>query len=924
MVKFLFMKKVMLLFGLLLIVTCTFSQAVTDGHSLGAIPFHKTLYTDPATYPPPPRSPSFPSIYDLRTYGRMTSVKDQGACGSCWAFATYGSIESRWKSLGMSDFDLSENNLKDCHGFDYSPCFGGHSWMSISYLSRRSGPVLESQDPYVAAPAACITGITPTDWEANARFLPNDIGTIKQLLMDYGAIYTAFYWNAAYYNPVDYTYFYSGSSPQNHAVVIAGWDDTKNTAGGTGAWIIKNSWGSAWGNSGYFYISFNDSKINSEVCYYPSFLSMNSNSKVYLYDELGEVEDIGYSSSSAFALNKFVTTTTYPLTRVGTWIASGNGTVDIDIYDTFNGTTLSNLLASMTGISVPYAGYYTFDLSEPLTMTSGNDLYFKVKYSTPGYNLPIPVESVYPGYSSGAVIQSSVAWISPNGTNWTPIGNGTSYPYDLCIRAYTAIESPAPVTTAGTVLACPSNNILLPLTVTGFTSITSLKLRLEYDTTNLNYISFANANTALTGITVTEEPLSGSVNKLTIRWTGSSPQTISSGGKLLDLNFYYVNGTTAVNFNNSSNYGLDCEYGDQNRSPLFDNPTATYYFNGQVSFDTTIQPTITGDSLLCYQTSPNTYSTEAGMNNYLWTVTSGGTFVGATDTNVVQVQWNHRGMHTLSVNYMTPAGCTAASPTNFNVQVDSLPDPASEITGTSVICVSDSTFQYSVDSIPYAYTYVWSLPPGATIISGEYTNVITVSFSNDAQSGDFVVYGNNLCGNGTSSPPFSVTIVQPPYPPVIEQQGDSLVSNVANGNQWYNLSGPITGATGQYYVPTATDYYYDIVTENGCSSAASNMVYFVMTGIGNETASSIKVFPNPTWIELNILISQPISSDITILLFNSLGKEQKAYFFPNIRPGSNLLRLDLNSLTPGIYFLNINEGSGDRQQNQFFKVIVQR
>jgi C1A family cysteine protease len=314
--KFSSMKKAMLLFGFLMPVMCNFSQPGPDGHSLGVIPFHKTLYKDPATYPQSSRLPAFPLTYDLRTYGKMTSVKNQGACGASWAFGTYASIESRWKTMGMSDFDLSENNLKDCHGFDFTPCQGGNSWMSVSYLSRRSGPVLESQDPYVPAPATCVTGITPAGWEANARFLPNDIGTIKQHLINYGAIYTAFHWDSAYYNPVDYTYFYNGTSPQNHGVVIAGWDDMKNTAGGTGAWLIKNSWGSSWGNSGYFYISYNDSKINSEACYYPSFLSMNSNSKIYYYDELGEVDDIGYSTSTAYALNKFITYATYPLTRI--------------------------------------------------------------------------------------------------------------------------------------------------------------------------------------------------------------------------------------------------------------------------------------------------------------------------------------------------------------------------------------------------------------------------------------------------------------------------------------------------------------------------------------------------------------------------------------------------------------------------------
>ncbi|MEI6456732.1 MAG: C1 family peptidase [bacterium] len=917
------MKKVILLFLFMVTVSFSYSQSGIDDHPLGVVPFHKTLYTNPETYPAASRAVAYPSSYDLRTYGRMTSVKNQGGCGSCWTFGTYGSIESRWKSIGMADFDLSENNLKDCHGFDYSACFGGHSWMSISYLSRRSGALIESQDPYVPAPATCVTGITPTGYEANASFLPNDIGTIKQKLMEYGAIYTVFYWDAAYYNAVDYTYFYNGTQNQNHGVTIAGWDDTKNTAGGTGAWLIKNSWGASWGNSGYFWISYNDSKINSEVCYYPTFLSYNASSKLYLYDELGEVEDIGYSSNTAWALNKFVMTNSLPLTRLGTWIASGNGTVDFEVYDNFNGTTLTNLLTSMTGISVPYAGYYTFDLPAPVALSSGNDIYIKVKYYTPGYNLPIPVESVFPGYSSNAVIQSSVAWISPNGTNWSPIGNGTSYPYDLCVRAYTATESPAPVTTANNALGCPGNNLLLPLTVAGFNSITSFSLRLEYDTTNLNYISFANANPQLTNISVTEENVSGTTNKLTIRWNGATPQTITSGGKLLDLNLYYAGGTTALNFNNSSNYGMDCEYADQNRSPLFDNPTATYYVNGQVTLDTTIQPTISGPVQLCYHTTTDSYSTEPDMNSYTWTVSPGGSFVGPTDTNAVQVQWQTRGSHTVTVNYTTPSGCTAPVPDTLSVQIDSLPFTAGVITGTATICIGDPEVVYSVDSIPFASTYIWSLPPGATIISGEYTNVITVSFSTTAESGNFLVYGNNTCGNGTSSPSFPVTVMQPPYPPVIEQQGDSLVSDFAAGNQWYNLSGPIAGATGRYYAPQVNDYYYDIVTENGCSSAASNMVYFVLTGVADGTAGAIRVFPNPARDILYIDIPLTSASSVTAGLISSLGKDTGISQSRQLAAGMNNLKLDISGLENGIYLLQI-KGISPGAGPVCFKVMINR
>jgi len=77
--------------------------------------------------------------------------------------------------------------------FDYSPCFGGHSWMSISYLTRFSGPYLESQDPYAAYSEPCpVLGNTQTAFEFDARLLPKEINDIKQAMMDNGAIYTVF------------------------------------------------------------------------------------------------------------------------------------------------------------------------------------------------------------------------------------------------------------------------------------------------------------------------------------------------------------------------------------------------------------------------------------------------------------------------------------------------------------------------------------------------------------------------------------------------------------------------------------------------------------------------------------------------------------------------------------------------------------
>lgn len=90
----------------------------------------------------------FPMSYDLRSFGDVTSVKNQGAAGTCWIFGTYGSLESTILVGGGVATDFSENHVKNYNGFDGSPTSGGNYFMSQAYLSRWDGPVSEANDPY--------------------------------------------------------------------------------------------------------------------------------------------------------------------------------------------------------------------------------------------------------------------------------------------------------------------------------------------------------------------------------------------------------------------------------------------------------------------------------------------------------------------------------------------------------------------------------------------------------------------------------------------------------------------------------------------------------------------------------------------------------------------------------------------------------
>ncbi|OFX73851.1 MAG: hypothetical protein A2X12_10305 [Bacteroidetes bacterium GWE2_29_8] len=410
------------------------SNVTKDGFGLGEIPSAEKpnfsyIIKNGAKYAP--KTLGFPESYDLRDYDLVTPPKNQGSCGACWTFATMGSIESYWKKNGYGTYDLSENNLKNCHGFTSAPCDGGNHFKSMAYLSRLKGPVYDSLDVYSTTVHDCNPDIEPAAFVMEARFLINTPEILKQALLDYGGLYTNMRWEDSSYNSVDKTYFYGGatSNSTNHAVLLVGWDDTKITAGGVGAWIIKNSWGTYWGESGYFYISYNDTKVNTSVAYFPTKMDYNPEIKQYFYDNFGWTGSFGYNDTIAYGLTKFTAEGNEKVDKVGTWINSAGANITIDVLDSTTG-----ILATVSAFC-DYPGYHVINLPSSVNISTGNNFYIRVKYVTPTYNYPLTTES-----ASGCtpVIQTEKCWISYNSSSWTAIGGGTAYARNLCIRAYTS------------------------------------------------------------------------------------------------------------------------------------------------------------------------------------------------------------------------------------------------------------------------------------------------------------------------------------------------------------------------------------------------------------------------------------------------------------------------------------------------------
>ncbi|RAP50209.1 MAG: hypothetical protein BZ136_01855 [Methanosphaera sp. rholeuAM74] len=322
---------------------------------------------------------SLPSSYDLRSLGYVTSVKDQGSDGNCWAFATLASLESCILKATNVSYDFSEQNMKNLmasysdYGWNITPNNGGFTPMGISYLTSWLGPVNESSDPYVQN--SMISPVLDSLMHVqDILFIFRDNYTdndgIKEAIMKYGAVYSGIGW---YFN-YEYRSTYYCKDPTkgtNHAVCIVGWDDNYSrrnfgyTAPGDGAWIVKNSWGSGVGDGGYYYVSYYDTTHALAGDYSFTFILNDTEvyEKSYQYDIGGYTDYFINNTTSVWVKNIYNATRTEYLSGVSTYFDT-NTSYDVAIY--VNG----ELRHVQTTNTVP--GYYTLKLSDGVLLHEGD------------------------------------------------------------------------------------------------------------------------------------------------------------------------------------------------------------------------------------------------------------------------------------------------------------------------------------------------------------------------------------------------------------------------------------------------------------------------------------------------------------------------------------------------------------------------
>ncbi|TAL63425.1 MAG: T9SS type A sorting domain-containing protein [Bacteroidetes bacterium] len=221
----------------------------------------------------------------------------------------------------------------------------------------------------------------------------------------------------------------------------------------------------------------------------------------------------------------------------------------------------------------------------------------------------------------------------------------------------------------------------------------------------------------------------------------------------------------------------------------------------------------------------------AGSTGYNWTLPAGASIVAGVNTNSVTVNFSPSATDgTVDVNGTNSCG-SGSSSSAYGFSIDSLPLPAGTIYGTTSVCPNDTVI-YSIFSLGYASTYVWTLPSGASIIAGANTETVTVAYAVNASAGNITVKGVNACGNGTIA---SVAITVNPLP-------DAATSILVNSGNTTVCAGSTAISCFVSAIPNATGYNWILPAGFTIYSGTTNAILVSVS----PTASSGTVSVNGT------------------------------------------------------------------------------
>lgn len=386
-----------------------------------------------------------PHRYDLRERGRAPQMKDQGAYGTCWAFASLTALESAL--LPEASLPLSVDHMNRNNSFAGASKDGGQYTMAMAYLAAWQGPVGEADDPY---------GDGKTDPTLPAvRHVQEmqligakDLDGIKKAVFQYGAVETCIYTTmqgaggeSSYYNGEEYAYCYVGEEKPNHDVVIIGWDDSfpresfRADVADDGAFICQNSWGDDFGDGGVFYVSYYDTNIGIHNLVFTEIEGSDNYDGLYQSDLCGWVGQMGYNRESIYGANVFTAKSEEDVAAAGFYTTGQNTDYQVFIVPEFTGVeSLDSRMLVAEGQFVN-AGYHTVRFGPPVRVAPNRKFAVVVWLSTPNALRPMAIEYVADDLTQDVDLDDGEGYVSVQGRKWADAREASQC--NLCIKAYT-------------------------------------------------------------------------------------------------------------------------------------------------------------------------------------------------------------------------------------------------------------------------------------------------------------------------------------------------------------------------------------------------------------------------------------------------------------------------------------------------------
>jgi len=523
------------------------------------------------------------------------------------------------------------------------------------------------------------------------------------------------------------------------------------------------------------------------------------------------------------------------------------------IFSTWNnGNVTINLPPNITIDPVNKSIYASGSTSFSVTAT-GTNLAYRWQLSTNNGTSWANLSNTTP-YSgvNSATLSINPAAIGMNNYQYRSIVSGTCTPSDTSSSCLLTITQSAIYTSPGAVSNSCTGNINIPINVTNCNNVASISLTIIYDTTVLTFEGYHSLNSSLSGgICVVNR----FANKVYLSWASTTAASIGTG-TLIQYRFRANAGTsTTISWDIPANGA--CEYTDPSGNII-----TSFYNNANI--------TVTANPLIV--NAGNDACISSGGNLQLNASVSGGTapytyiWSPSTGLNNSSILNPIASPASTTIYTLTVTGNNACSGTDqININVNNFSGAAGTISGPATVFQGQSNVNFTVPLISNATSYVWTLPAGANIVSGYNTNSIMVSFSNNAVSGYITVFGSNICGNGTTSPEFLLTLNPLPCTPpsiqataitfseittttmtlgwtrgngdsvlVIARQGSAVNADPVSGNKYYanhSFSYGTQIGSGNYVIyagtgtsvnitelSTETNYYFAVYEYNNLNT----------------------------------------------------------------------------------------------------------